>query len=286
MSTATANQLAAFLLRHDKVAVLSGAGCSTASGIPDYRADDGSWKQAQPVQYADFAGNAAVRRRYWARSFSGWQRIRAAQPNSAHCALATLHNSGRVSSLITQNVDDLHRRAGSRTVIDLHGILRRVRCLSCRAVVSREHFQSALQGANPEWSATPAAILPDGDAQVDVDDFDHFVVPDCTRCGGVVKPDVVFFGESVPAGRVADATKQVARAAALMVVGSSLMVYSGFRFVRQASQAGKPIAIVNRGITRGDKLATLRLQDDCGELLATVVQQLERSGCLEPGRAH
>lgn len=275
MDRGTDTQLADFLARHRRLAVLTGAGISTASGIPDYRADDGSFKHARPVQYADFVGDAATRRRYWARSFVGWRRVRGAEPNAGHRALAALGARGTVGGLITQNVDDLHRRAGSAGVIDLHGVLRRIRCLDCDATTGRDAYQAALAAANPGWRAAATGVTPDGDARLDVEDFDGFVVPDCRHCGGTVKPDVVFFGESVPAPRVATATGLVASADALLVVGSSLMVYSGFRFVRQASAAGVPIAIVNRGLTRADELATARFHEDCGTLLEATLERLD-----------
>ncbi len=262
-----------FLERHERLAILTGAGLSAASGIPEYRDDDGEWKHARPVQYADFVASEATRRRYWARSYVGWQRVAAARPNAAHQALARLDAAGRVEGLITQNVDNLHRRAGSRTVIDLHGILEQVRCLDCGERSARAAYQQRLGDANPGWTATARGVRPDGDTDLADDAMRDFRVPACLRCGGVLKPDVVFFGESVPRERVAAATEQVANADALLVVGSSLMVFSGYRFVRQASTAAKPVAILNRGRTRGDDLATLRIAADCCALLDAVTQR-------------
>ena len=261
-------ELARFLRRHERLAVLTGAGCSTASGIPEYRDDLGEWKHAQPVQFADFMGSETVRQRYWARSFSGWQRVSTASPNTAHQALAELGKAGRLSGLITQNVDNLHRRAGSRNVLDLHGILEQVRCMKCADSVRRAAIQERMAVANPDWQAHDAISLPDGDADLGARSVADFRVPECERCGGILKPDVVFFGEAVPADRVTRARRIVADADALLVVGSSLVVYSGYRFVRQASSAGIPIAIVNRGRTRGDELATLRVSGDCGAALS------------------
>lgn len=263
--------LAAFLHRHRRITVLSGAGCSTASGIPDYRDDDGGWKHRRPVQYADFLGNAAVRRRYWAQSFAGWRRVARALPNSAHAALVALERADRMNCLVTQNVDGLHRAAGSRNVIDLHGVLGRIRCLGCGRVSQRSAFQARLARENPGWHAVTRAVAPDGDARLGEADISQFRVPDCRDCGGLLKPDVVFFGEAVPAGRVRQATAALEEADALLVVGSSLMVYSGFRFARLARELGKPVAIVNRGRTRADAIATCRFTGDCGTLLAAAV---------------
>lgn len=267
-------QLLDFLTCHEKLAVLSGAGCSTASGIPDYRADDGSWKHAEPVQYRDFVDRAAVRQRYWARSFAGWERVRAAQPNAAHDALVSLEQAGRIGRLITQNVDNLHRRAGSASVIDLHGVLGRVRCLDCGIAGDRDAYQARLQAANPDFRVAIQGVAPDGDALLASDGINRFAVPPCTQCGGMIKPDVVFFGEAVPRDRVAAASDAISKADALLVVGSSLQVFSGFRFVRQAHALGKPVAILNRGVTRADNLATLRLREDCCTTLDAVVRVL------------
>jgi NAD-dependent SIR2 family protein deacetylase len=215
--------------------VLTGAGCSTASGIPDYRDAEGRWKHARPVLFRDFVGSADVRKRYWARSLVGWPRVRLAVPNAAHRALAALESRGHVDALITQNVDGLHRRAGSTRLIELHGRLGTVVCLACRASFSRDAIQRRLRRLNPDW--TPAAgPAPDGDAHLRGSEalLECFSVPGCSNCGGVLKPDVVFFGEQVPKTRVDRAFVQVRRSSALLVVGSSLMVYSGYRFVREA----------------------------------------------------
>lgn len=274
MPDAPSNKLQDFFARHERVAVLTGAGCSTASGIPDYRDDDGEWKHARPVQFADFTGSERVRRRYWARSFSGWQRISQARPNTSHLALAALERSGRVAGLITQNVDNLHRSAGSDQVIDLHGVLHRTRCLACGADDSRTSFQESLAAANPDWVAATAELRPDGDVELPAAASESFLVPDCGNCGGVIKPDVVFFGETVPAERVASARKMIDDADALLVVGSSLMVFSGFRFARHAHAAGKPLAILNRGRTRADDIAAIRVNADCGDTLLTTANAL------------
>jgi len=230
------------------------------------------------VQYSDFLNSADTRRRYWARSYSGWPRVHEAQPNPSHAALATLDQVGRVSGLITQNVDNLHRRAGSRRVIDLHGVLEKVRCLECGDVSSRADLQRRLQGMNAGWFALAGTPRPDGDVALDDAATSGFNVPDCRHCGGLLKPDVVFFGENVPRSRVAAAATLVAESDALLVVGSSLMVFSGFRFVRQARAAGKTIAILNRGRTRGDEFADIRINDDCGPRLAGCVADMTAAG--------
>lgn len=270
-SCPAAAELREFLAQHERIAVLTGAGCSTGSGIPDYRDDSGNWKHRQPMHFAEFTATAAARQRYWARSFAGWRRIAGARPNAAHAALARLEEQGRVTAVITQNVDGLHRRAGSNNVIDLHGVLDRVRCLDCAAITRRDALQRRLEALNASWRAAPASLAPDGDARLADADVLDFVIADCEDCGGVLKPDVVFFGESVPAERVAAASERVLAADALLVVGSSLMVLSGFRFARMAKEAGLPVAILNRGITRADALAALKLAGNCGELLAGAV---------------
>lgn len=265
-------ELREFLARHQRITVLTGAGCSTGSGIPDYRDDNGEWKHPQPMYLAEFTASAAARQRYWARSFAGWHRIAGARPNAAHAALAQLEKQGRVGAVITQNVDGLHRRAGSSNVIDLHGVLDRVRCLDCAAITPRQALQERLAMLNATWRAAPAALAPDGDARLAGADVQGFAIADCEACGGVLKPDVVFFGESVPAERVAAASECVLAADALLVVGSSLMVLSGFRFTRLAADAGLPVAILNRGVTRADSIALHKLKGDCGELLAAAAR--------------
>jgi NAD-dependent SIR2 family protein deacetylase len=248
---------------HDRIFVLTGAGISTASGIPDYRGADGQWKRRAPVTYQDFIRDPAMRARYWARSFVGWPAVARAQPNAAHHALVTLEAQGRTTGLVTQNVDGLHVRAGQRDVIDLHGRIDRVVCLDCGAPAARAEVQRQLTDEHPEWSALAAATAPDGDADLEHVDFSSFRPPPCTACGGLLKPDVVFFGENVPQSRVTAARSALEQADAMLVVGSSLMVYSGYRFARMARDAGLPLAILTRGITRADAIATLKLDADC-----------------------
>jgi NAD-dependent SIR2 family protein deacetylase len=257
-----------FIDRHRRLFVLTGAGCSTGSGIPDYRDGDGAWKRAQPIGYRDFMADDAARRRYWARSLIGWRRFRAARPNDAHRALARLEAAGRIELLLTQNVDRLHQAAGSRRVIDLHGRLDLVRCMGCERRISRDEVQDALGRSNAAWLGRSAADAPDGDADLDGADFSSFEPPSCRRCGGVLKPDVVFFGETVPRDRADAAARHLAQADAMLIVGSSLMVYSGYRFAQMAASAGKPIAAINLGRTRADGLLALKAEQACEAALA------------------
>ncbi|MEQ4575500.1 MAG: NAD-dependent protein deacetylase [Gammaproteobacteria bacterium] len=261
-----------FIERHRRLFVLTGAGCSTGSGIPDYRDRQGGWKRPQPVTFQAFMGEAATRRRYWARSLLGWPRFGLARPNGTHHALAALEARGQLEVLLTQNVDGLHQAAGSGEVIDLHGRLDTVRCMDCEQRSPREALQARLAAANPGWEQLQAGIAPDGDADLDGVDFDAFVVPACERCGGLLKPDVVYFGENVPRERVARANEHLARADAVLVVGSSLMVYSGFRFVQAAARAGLPVAALNHGRTRADELLALKVEHDCAGALAFLLE--------------
>ncbi len=274
-STASVDDLVRFLDRHPRLFVLTGAGISTASGIPDYRDADGAWKRAPPVQFGDFVRDPAVRRRYWARSLLGWPAFAGATPNPAHRALARLEQAGRVVQLVTQNVDGLHQAAGSRRVIDLHGRLDALVCLDCAHGGDRHALQHELALRNPAFTGLAAGAAPDGDADLDGIDFDAFDVPGCPACGGRLKPDVVFFGEGVPRARVEAAYAALATADALLVVGSSLMVFSGFRFAREAAARGLPVAVLNRGRTRADDLLTLKVEADCGVALAAIAARLD-----------
>ena len=264
------DRLVDFAGRHPRLFVLTGAGCSTASGIPDYRDEDGAWKTRPPVQHRDFVRSERVRRRYWARAFSGWSRMADAQSNAAHRALAELETAGRVELLVTQNVDRLHQRAGSRKVLDLHGRLDRVVCLACDASVDRDVVQHWLALANPRWVQPEARSAPDGDAHVEAD-TDAFEIPACPACGGVLKPDVVFFGDSVPRERVDRAYQALTASDAVLVVGSSLMVFSGYRFVREAARTGTPVAIVNLGRTRADDVVDVKVEAPCAEVLPALL---------------
>ncbi|HET7777820.1 MAG TPA: NAD-dependent protein deacetylase [Rudaea sp.] len=266
-----AAQLRRWLSAFDRIFVLTGAGISTASGIPDYRGPDGLWKRSAPITYQAFMRDPSMRRRYWMRSFVGWPAVARARPNRAHEALVELESRGRTTTLVTQNVDGLHARAGQREVIDLHGRIDQVICLDCGARAARADVQRILADANPQWSNLSAASAPDGDADFEHADVGSFSAPACTGCGGLLKPDVVFFGENVPRERVAAAHEALRTADAMLVVGSSLMVYSGYRFARMAHAAGMPLAMLTRGITRADALATLKLDADCVAVLGRAI---------------
>jgi NAD-dependent SIR2 family protein deacetylase len=266
-----------FIERYRKLFVLTGAGCSTDSGIPDYRDENGEWKRAPPVMFQAFVNDLATRRRYWARSMVGWRRFGRAQPNDAHRALARLERQGRMAVLVTQNVDGLHTAAGSTEVIDLHGRMDQVRCLRCERRSNREELQQRLLHLNPQWNYLDARDAPDGDADLEGQDFSGFGVPPCEQCGGILKPDVVFFGESVPQERVTAALRGIESADAMLVIGSSLMVYSGYRFAQAAHKAGKPIAAVNLGRTRADELLSLKLNQPCVAALAFLLDDLAAS---------
>jgi NAD-dependent deacetylase sirtuin 4 len=264
------------LLRGRRIVALTGAGCSTESGIPDYRGPETPPRTRPPIQHREFVERADARQRYWARSTLGWSRFAAARPNPAHAALAELEDLGVVAGLITQNVDGLHGAAGSRTVVELHGALARVRCLVCSAAITRDALQDRLLAANPGWlaRARSAQIAPDGDADLPDDLVDGFTVVACEACDGAVMPDVVFFGGSVPRATLDAAWDLFDRAEALLVVGSSLTVFSGFRFVRRAAERGVPIAILNRGPTRGDDHAQVRIDARAGVALPALARAL------------
>ncbi len=249
----------AFLRDHPRLFVLTGAGISTGSGIPAYRDAQAAWQRPPPVQLREFIDSPAIRQRYWARSLIGWPRFCEAQPNVCHHHLAHWGTLGRVSRLVTQNVDRLHQAAGSRAVIDLHGRLDRVICLACATRFERAALQAHMRRRNPHYADLSAAIAPDGDACLEQVDTRDFQVPDCPVCGGVLKPDVVFFGENIPQARVARAIDALGDADALLVIGSSLMVYSGYRFCRLAAERGIPIAAIGPGVTRADPLLRLKL---------------------------
>ncbi|MFT3838303.1 MAG: NAD-dependent protein deacetylase [Myxococcaceae bacterium] len=262
-------------LRKGRVLALTGAGISTESGIPDYRGPTTRHKERKPIQHRAFVDSAHSRARYWARSVLGWPRFRAFEPNAAHHAVAALERAGVVSSVLTQNVDRLHTKAGSQRVLELHGSLYLVRCLTCAATESRDGLQTRLLEANPGSAAWSYTLAPDGDADIPLEALDGFVTPGCLQCGGVLKPDVVFFGDNVPPPRVEESFARLDEAERLLVVGSSLTVWSGYRFVKKAHELGKPIAILNLGETRGDAHATLRIDAIAGELLPGVAAKLQ-----------
>jgi NAD-dependent SIR2 family protein deacetylase len=268
-------ELRDFMRRHRRLFVLSGAGISTGSGIPDYRDAAGAWKRSPPVLFDDFRRREHTRKRYWARSMHGWPRIRQATPNAGHRALAQLEAMDRVERLVTQNVDGLHQRAGNAQVIELHGGLGGVVCLDCGAGQSREAMQRMLAEYNPDFAGAAARMASDGDADLDNVAYDDFRVPDCPQCAGVLKPTVVFFGENVPRDRVAAAIDALDRADAMLVVGTSLMVYSGYRFCERAHASNKPIAAVNLGRTRADAMFAVKLEAACADALPALVASLE-----------
>ena len=264
-----------FLDGHRRIVVLTGAGCSTASGIPAYRDPSGRWQRRQPILFHEFVRDPAIQRRYWARSYFGWSVMRDARPGRTHRSLARLEAGGRLSGLVTQNVDGLHQRAGHAGVIELHGGLQRVLCMSCGAICDRAALQQRLELMNPDWSPEVLGVNPDGDAELDERAYPGFRVAGCQRCGGTLKPDVVFFGESVPRERLDAAEARVDEADALLVVGTSLVVWSGYRLARTASQRGIPIAAINDGRTRADDLFDFKMGGECGEVLARAVSEVE-----------
>lgn len=260
------------LLAGKRLCVLTGAGCSTESGIPDYRGQGA--RPRNPLQIREFSRDPAARRRYWARSVVGFPRFASARPNAAHRAIAELERAGLASGLITQNVDGLHGAAGSRHVVELHGALSRVVCLGCGALEARAALQARLLAANPDWDRRQGSLAPDGDADLDPALVESFSVVGCAHCGGVLKPHVVLFGENVPRPVVDAAWRMLDAADALLVVGSSLAVFSGYRFVREAARRNVPVAIVNQGPTRGDAVAAVRVDARAGDALPRLVAAL------------
>ncbi|MCV7424109.1 NAD-dependent protein deacetylase [Mycobacterium yunnanensis] len=274
MNDSTAPELVG-LLAGRRLAVLTGAGLSTDSGIPDYRGPDSP--PSNPMTIRQFTSDPAFRQRYWARNHVGWRHMHATLPNAGHRALAALERAGVVTGLITQNVDLLHTKAGSENVVNLHGTYADVVCLGCGSTMTRAQLADELEALNPGFAERAErvggiAVAPDADAMIE--ETSSFRYVDCVRCGGMLKPDIVYFGESVPKDRVAQAYSLVDDADALLVAGSSLTVFSGLRFVRHAAAAGKPVAIINRGATRGDELAAVKLDAGCSELLVLLVDEL------------
>lgn len=281
-ASSSAQEALAQLVRGRSIVALVGAGCSTESGIPDYRGPESASRVRSPIQYQEFVSSEAARVRYWSRSMVGWPRIRAARPNGGHGALARLENAGLLKGIITQNVDGLHHAAGSRRVVELHGSLGLVRCLACGGRITRAEYQEWLTAENAAWAARhvvqsgpgDAEMAPDGDAELPADAIERFRVPGCASCGGVLKPDVVFFGENVPADTVADAWCLFEEGDLLLVVGSSLTVYSGRRFIYRAEKEGVPIAIVNVGPTRADEIAAAKIEGRIGDVLPSLADRL------------
>jgi len=255
-----------FLHRHAPVTIITGAGMSTDSGIPDYRDSDGEWKRTPPVQHQDYMRSEAVRKRYWARSLFGWPVLYHAQPNSAHYAITQLQQQGLINHIITQNVDGLHQKAGAKNVINLHGYANDMVCMSCRQVTPRLEMHERSLKINPDFAVLEATAAPDGDADLETD-FDQFTVADCLSCGGILKPDVVYFGDNVPKTRVEEAQNVLKNSNALLAIGTSLMVFSGYRFARQAHQYNQPIALLTLGKTRADNLANIKLNCSIKDVL-------------------
>ena len=259
------------------VLVLSGAGLSTESGIPDYRGPTGKIRESAPVQHRDFISSAEARTRYWARSTVGWPHVRSAQPNRGHRAVAALEAAGLLIGVVTQNVDGLHQAAGSVNVLELHGSLHSVVCLGCGAICPRDQVQRAILRDNQGWHLLSARKTPDGDAVLPRTLIDTFVRPVCSVCGSDLKPDVVFFGDSVPADTIQGAWRMFEKARVLLVLGSSLTVYSGFRFAERASRQQIPVAIVNMGPTRADSIAAIKIEAALGETLSRLCDNLSQS---------
>ena len=256
--------------------VLTGAGISTSSGIPDYRDSEGVRRGKPPMMYQEFLATPEARRRYWARAMLGWPRVRIAQPNQAHRALATLQQRGRVSGLITQNVDTLHDQAGSHDVIELHGSLHRVLCLDCQQCSERDAIQHLMEQQNPYLAGVDAVQAPDGDTLLDPAFEERFQVPHCPHCNGQrLKPDVVFFGENVAPPTAAKAMAAVEQADGLLVVGSSLMAYSAFRLCKAMVEQGKPVIAINLGRTRGDELLQVKIEASCETLLPLLTERFQ-----------
>jgi NAD-dependent SIR2 family protein deacetylase len=276
-ATRTSLDALADLVADGDVVVLSGAGLSTDSGIPDYRGATGSLRRHTPMTYQTFTRDPRGRHRYWARSFVGWRQMRDARPNEGHRAVAALQGAGLLGGLITQNVDGLHQAAGARDVVELHGGLDRTVCLCCGDVADRGALDERLRAANPDFGPRVEEINPDGDAELPEEVLDGFVMVDCLACGqGPLKPDVVFFGETVPRDRVDRCFELVQRAGSLLVLGSSLTVMSGYRFVLRAAELGIPVAIVTVGPTRGDAKADVRIDAPLGEVLPALAARLTR----------
>ncbi len=265
-----------FIAEHRKLFIITGAGISHASGIPTYRDEIGNWKSNTPIQHGEFLKDIAARQRYWARSFVGWPNVGNAQPNRAHRALVELERGGYIDSLVTQNIDRLHQKAGQKRVIDLHGRLDQVVCMDCGALTEREQVQHWLWQHNPHLKDQKTIVAPDGDAEVREELIRQVAVPDCPHCGGLLKPNVVFYGGSVDREKVNYLYDKLAAADAVLVIGTSLMVYSSFRFCKYAAERQLPIACINQGMTRADGLLALKVAAQCGAVLSELAGALPR----------
>ena len=262
------------LIQNKQWLVVTGAGVSADSGVPTYRDDKGIWQRKPPVKHQEFVQQHNARQRFWSRNMVGWRFMSQAIPNESHSVLAELEKLGHIRCLVTQNVDGLHQRAGSQHVIDLHGRVDTVSCISCHLKFPRSPLQRWLEQNNPDFASLAGTIAPDGDADIDELDYSLMKVPDCEYCGGILKPDAVFFGDSIPKQRVADAEAEMLGASGLLVVGSSLSTYSGYRFCLWAKQQNKPIVIINQGETRGDEIACERTNQNCSSVLQVWLNQV------------
>ncbi|XP_029167584.1 NAD-dependent protein deacylase Sirt4 [Nylanderia fulva] len=268
-------RLKEFIDKHCRLCVLTGAGISTESGIPDYRSEEvGLYARSnhKPVLYKEFCSSEAIRRRYWARNYVGWLRFSSLKPNITHKILKDLEYVGKVECIVTQNVDNLHSKAGSKKVIELHGTAFRVMCLNCDHKIYRYELQEILQKLNPSMVATTQMIRPDGDVELSQTQVENFNVPACSNCGGILKPDIVFFGDNVPSNTVQSVKNNVEKSDALLILGTTLTTFSAYRIMLQAVDAKKPIAIVNIGKTRADEFVNLRVEGRCGDILSKVWQ--------------
>ncbi|OGT84266.1 MAG: NAD-dependent deacetylase [Gammaproteobacteria bacterium RIFCSPLOWO2_12_FULL_52_10] len=263
-----------FIESNQPLVILTGAGCSTDSGIPDYRDRAGRWKHRQPVLYMDFIRRPDIRKRYWSRSMLGWPRIAQANPNATHTALVVLEHTGLIRYLVTQNVDGLHQKAGSKSLLELHGGLAWAICLECQHRFPRAEVQDILLQDNPDLNYVVNIFTPDGDAHIENHDLSSFRIPACPACRGILKPDVVFFGEPVPKHRIDRVMIELDQAKALLIIGSSLMVYSGYRFCRYVKKQNKSVAILNQGRTRADGEVDLKIELPCHTVLPELTRQL------------
>lgn len=264
------------LLTTGKWLVLTGAGVSASSGVPTYRDKQGVWQRKPPVTHQQFMQDYQARQRFWSRNMVGWRFMSEAKPNKAHRALAALEQRQALAHLVTQNVDGLHQRAGSRNVLDLHGRIDSVCCMSCSKVVGRDFIQEWLEQENPNFMKISGHIGPDGDADIDDLDYSDLKVPDCQYCGGILKPNAVFFGDSIPKERLAEAESYMQTVEGLVIIGSSLTVFSGYRFCLWAQQQDKPIVILNEGATRADQLAAIKYSGPCAPVLQLWQQEIDR----------
>ena len=264
----TVDSLSAILESHAPWVALTGAGISSASGIPTYRDHTGTWLGSQPIQHDEFISEPVKRQLYWSRSALGWPRVGAAQPNASHTALVKLEQAGLLTGVITQNVDRLHQRAGSQRVIDLHGRLDQVKCLDCGRIATREAIQNWIEAHNALPNTSALKVRPDGDADLPGHYVSDFRIPQCQQCGGVVMPEVVFFGGTVPRPIVDECYQMIDASEGMLVIGSSLSVYSGLRFCRYAVDQGRPLIILNQGQTRADNFCTRKFSDTPFALMA------------------